>query len=428
MKFNLLNPGFNLPHRPRLPLAVVAAGCLSFGCLIHADMVTDWNATLSQAILVANELGPVQARKAAIVQLSVYDAVNGIARKYQPYLVTEPAPGGARQEAAAAMAAYTALVAVYPAQKATFDAQLAASLLTIPGHRGKSQSIARGLEWGETVANEVLTWRNTDGFSTPSPPIFGGTAIGEWRSVPDGTKSGALPGYRYMTPFFLSSASQFRPGPPPDLTSAQYAADFNETKSLGGQNSSTRTAEQTQLALLWQATSVAGENAIARSVVPADASLVDNARLFALLNMAVVDAIIVGFDCKYTYMFWRPYHAIHFADQDGNPDTTADTTWNSLVQPVPNHPEYLSFHSITVGLFMAILRNELGDNISFTLTAPSMPGVSRTYNSFSEAADEVKDARIWGGLHFSNSCNVGQAKGNLLADYVLSNFLLPVAK
>jgi len=141
--------------------------------------------------------------------------------------------------------------------------------------------------------------------------------------------------------------------------------------------------------------------------------------------MAAVDAFIVGFDCKYTYLFWRPYHAIRFADQDGNPDTTADPNWDSLVQPVPNHPEYLSFHSIVTGVFMRILANELGDNHTFTLTAPTLPGVSRQYDSFSEAADEVKEARIWGGLHFRNSCNVGQEKGNALADYVLANFLLP---
>jgi len=199
-------------------------------------MVTEWNATLSAAINATSDLPPVQARKAAIVQVAVYDAVNGIARKYQPYFVTDRAPRGARQEAAVAQAAYITLVAMYPAQKALFDAQLADSLATIPGIRGHSQSIARGLEWGEFVANAILAWRSTDGFSTPYPPIFGGTAIGEWRSVPDGTKPGALPGYRYMTPFTLMSASQYRPGPPPDLTNAQYAADLNENQGAWTQN------------------------------------------------------------------------------------------------------------------------------------------------------------------------------------------------
>jgi len=229
-----------------------------------------------------------------------------------------------------------------------------------------------------------------------------------------------------MTPFFLLSASQFRPGPPPALTSAQYAADVNETESLGRNTSTTRTADQTQAALLWAASALAEESAIARSVLPEDAELVDNARLFALLDMTVVDAFIVGFDCKYTYMFWRPYHAIHFADQDGNPDTTVDTTWNSLVQPVPNHPEYLAFHAIVTGSFMRILMNSFGDDHSFTLMSPGLPGVSRTFSSFSQAVEEVKSARVWGGLHFRNSVEVGQRIGYTLADYVMNNFLLPV--
>jgi hypothetical protein len=409
---------------------LIAAGLMLAGLAsapdVRADMVTDWNATLSAAINATTDLPPVAGRKAAIVQVAVFDAVNGIARKYEPYFVTDRAPGGARQEAAVAQAAYTTLVALYPTQKAMFDSQLAASLASIAGSEGQSRSIERGLAWGELVANTILAWRSTDGFSTVYPPYFGGTAIGQWRSVPDGTKPAILPSFRYMTPFALSSASQFRPGPPPDLTSAQYAADLNETKTLGRNTGSTRTQRQTDLALLWAATAVAGENGIARSVVPEDASLVDNARLFALVNMAACDAFIVGFDCKYTYNFWRPYHAIRFADLDGNPDTTADPAWDSLVQPVPNHQEYMSFHGVVTSAFMRVLTHLLGDDHSFTLAAPALPGVSRLYNSFSEAADEVTEARIWGGLHFRNSCNVGHRAGIGLADYLVDNFLLPL--
>ena len=412
----------------RITFPSLLAACLVLSCYSRADMVTDWNATLSAAInaTAPPDSPPVQERKAAIVQVAVYDAVNGIARKYEPYFVTARAPGGARQEAAVAKAAYTALVALFPGQQAMFDAQLASSLASIPGSRGKSQSIARGLAWGEAVANAILAWRSLDGFSTIYPNIFGGTAIGEWRSVPDGSKPGILPGFRYVTPFLLTSGSQFRPGPPPDLTSALYAADVNETKAYGRNTGSLRTQEQTDIALLWATTAVAAENGIARSVVPDGASLVDNARLLALVNMAGCDGFIAGFDCKYTYLFWRPYHAIRFADQDGNPDTELDSTWDSLVQPVPNHPEYISFHSIITGAFMHILGRELGDNNSFILTTPSLPGVSRQYNSFSEAADEVKNARIWGGLHFRNSCNVGQEVGFVIADYALANYLRPV--
>src|SRR6266576_3983887 len=217
-------------HKLNLALAVLAISSIGAA---QADIVTDWNAKLSAAIDAAADSNPAAGRKAAIVQVAVFDAVNGIARKYQPYFVDAWAPGGARQEAAAAQAAYTTLVALYPTQKAAFAAQLAVSLASIPGGKSHSQSIARGRAWGEFVANTILAWRDTDGFSTPYPGYFGGTAIGQWRSVPDGTRAALLPGFRFMTPFALSSASQFRPGPPPDLTSAEYAADLNEVKALG---------------------------------------------------------------------------------------------------------------------------------------------------------------------------------------------------
>ena len=410
----------------KLALALIASA-LTFGAVSRADMVTDWNATLSAAInATPTDLPPVAGRKAAIIQVAVFDAVNGIARKYEPYFVTDRAPAGARQEAAAAQAAYSTLVALFPAQQAVFDTQLAISLVAMAGSGGSSRSIERGLAWGKLVANAILAWRSIDGFSTAYPPYFGGTATGQWRSVPDGLRAAILPGFRYMTPFALGSASQFRPGPPPALTSAQYATDLNETKALGRKTGSTRTQRQTDLALLWAATAVAGENTIARSVLPQDARLVDNARLLALVNMAACDAFIIGFDCKYTYNFWRPYHAIRFADADGNPDTTADADWDSLVQPVPNHQEYISFHGVVTSAFMRVLRHLLGDEHSFTLTAPALPGVSRAYSSFSEAADEVTEARIWGGLHFRNSCNVGHLAGNALADYLVDNFLQPL--
>ncbi len=131
------------------------------------------------------------------------------------------------------------------------------------------------------------------------------------------------------------------------------------------------------------------------------------------------------FDCKYTYNFWRPYHAIRNADLDGNPATTADPDWDSLAQPVPNHQEYISFHGVVTGAFMRVLMNLLGDNHTFTLTAPALPGVAREYSSFSQAVDEVKEARIWGGLHFRISCDVGQEAGYAYADYLVANFLLP---
>jgi hypothetical protein len=413
-----------LLYRSLVAVAVLTALAL------RADMVTDWNVNLEKAAKVAAQLPPVEARIAAIVQVAVFDAVNGIERQYQPYFVTERAPGGARAEAAVAQAAYTALKALYPAQSATFDAELAASIATIPGHQGNSQSIARGLAWGEHVANLILALRSMDGFSATVPNYFGSFDPGVWRSLPtatnpDGTLPAVFPQYRFMVPFAIASGDQFRPGPPPALTSPEYAADVNTVKDLGRVNSATRTPDQTQLAQLWQATSIVDLFRGIRPVLPPNASLDDNARLLALLSMASVDALIAIFDAKYTYNLWRPFHAIRHADIDGNPLTDADPTWTALVF-APRHQEYPSAHCIATGAFMRVASAILGDENQFVLSSPGFPNFTWTFDRFSDAAEQVKGARVWAGIHYPNSCNVGGAMGILVGDYVLGHTLLPV--
>jgi hypothetical protein len=411
-------------------LFAVALLALTDASRVAADMVTDWNVNLEKAAKVAAQLPPQEARIAAIVQVAVFDAVNGIDRQYEPYFVTESAPGGARQEAAVAMAAYTALKALYPAQAATFDAELAASIATIPGHQGKSQSIARGLAWGEHVANMILTLRSLDGFSAVVPGYFGGTGPGVWRSLPtatnpDGTLPAVFPQYRFMVPFAIASQGQFRPGPPPALTSPEYAADVNAVKDIGRVNSSTRTSDQTQLALLWQAVSIVDLFRSVRQVLPPDASLVDNARLFAVLGATSCDSLIAIFDAKYTYNLWRPYHAIRLADTDGNPLTDPDPAWTALVF-APRHQEYPSAHAIATGAFMRVLELTLGDEHTFTLSSPGFPSFTWTFDRFSDAAEQVKQARVWAGIHYPNSVKVGGAMGVALGDYVADHFLLPL--
>jgi hypothetical protein len=417
------------------PTLIIASSLALAGLALcstaRADMVTDWNATLVEAATASTstDLPPVAARKAAIVQVAVFDAVNGIARKYEHYMVTERAPRGARQEAAAAQAAYTTLVALYPTQKAMFDAQLAASLASLAGHKGDSKSISRGLDWGEHVANLVLAARSTDGSSATYPGYFGGTGPSVWRSLPtataaDGTLAAVLPQWRYVVPFALVSPDQLRPGPPPDLTSAEYAADVNEVKNIGRVDSTTRTADQTSLAKLWAAPDF-NLFRVAPQVLPRHASLVDNARLLALLGIEECDALIAIFDAKYTYNFWRPYHAIRLADTDGNPLTDPDPTWTSLIFP-PRHQEYPSAHAITSGGFMRVLARVLGDEHTFTLSVPSMPTFTWTFDRFSDAAAQVKEARIWAGIHYRNSVNVGGAMGVALGDYVVENVLRPL--
>ena len=411
-------------------LALLLLANLSPFSALRADQVTDWNLTTGNAIKTAAVNPGIQGRILAIVHTAVYDAVNGIVGKYTPYFVTESAPPGARPEAAAAQAAYTALKSLFPAQTATFDAQLADSLANIPGG-ANSVAVQRGLYWGDHVANLILAWRAGDGFSTPPPPYFGSTTIpGVWRSIAtgtnaDGTLPAVFPQMAVLVPFAMTSHSQFRPGPPPALDSAQYAADVNETKALGRFDSAIRTPDQTQLALLWQATAAAEENRVARSVVPPENSLVDNARLFALLNIVACDTIVAAFDAKYTYNLWRPYHAIRLAASAGNPAVEPDPTWNSLFL-APRHQEYVSAHAILTGGFMRVLAQELGDEHTFTIVARDYPNFTWTFQRFSDAAAQVKEARIWAGIHYRNSCDVGNALGVQIADYVLANFLLPL--
>jgi hypothetical protein len=221
----------------------------------------------------------------------------------------------------------------------------------------------------------------------------------------------------------MANPDQFRPGPPPALTSVEYATDLNEVKDIGRSDSTTRTADQTRLAQLWAAADL-NEFRIARQVLPPDASLVDNARLLALLGIEGADALIAVFDAKYTYNLWRPYHAIRLADTDGNPLTDPDPTWTSLIFP-PRHQEYPSAHGVYTGGFMRVLARLLGDEHTFTLSVPSIPTFAWTFDRFSDAASQVKEARIWGGIHFRNSVNVGSEMGVALGDYIVENFLLP---
>jgi hypothetical protein len=366
----------------------------------------------------------------------VFDAVNSIAREYTPYYVTELAPPGARAEAAAAQAAYTVLTVLYPSQATALNEHLAKSLVAIAGHQGNSQSIARGRAWGEYVANQILQLRSGDGWSATPPPYLGSLDPGVWRSIPfagnaDGTVAAAFVQVAILSPFAMSSPSQFRPGPPyaPTLAEAlatsEYAADLNEVKAIGRVDSAIRTSDQTELAFLWQAIGAIDENRAARSLVPPENSLVENARLFALLNIATCDALIASMDSKFAYELWRPHHAVRLADTDGNADTEADPNWTALIL-APRFPEYVSNHASITGAFMHTLARLLGDEQSFTLSSPNYPSFAWTFESCSDASDQAGEARIWAGIHYRHSCDVGQSVGHAVADYVLDNFLLPV--
>jgi len=409
--------------------------------IARADDVTDWNQHMLRAGTLGGTSPLVMSRVAAIVQAAVFDAVNGIDRKYAPVHVPPAGPAGASRRAAAVEAAYTALLALYPAQQSTFDARLAVSLAAIASDPHEtSAGITSGIAWGQTAANGILDWRATDGFTPAPAPFQGGSAVGQWRPTPPGFLPGAGPQFAYMKPWVIGAPSQFHPAGPPALTSARYTADFNETKSMGSISSPIRTADQTIYAWFWAAsTATYIWNHLADSLLlergegdddsghPGERhnSLLENARVLALLDLAMADAAIACWEAKYSYVFWRPVTAIPLADTDGNPATTADASWKPLFA-TPAHPEYPSGHSTVSGAAAVVLANFFGEKRHFTMDNDLLIGVTRSFRSFTQALDEVKNARIFAGIHFRSACDDGQTIGIQVAELVLDNALLPV--
>jgi len=410
-----------------LVLAALAGGLPT---ALRADEVTDWNKIMLQAALVAPAPSPlVMSRVGAIVQVSVFEAVNGIDRRYAPVHAVPfgPVPGASRR-AAAVQAAYAALVRLFPSQKSTFDTKLAASLAAIASDASENgESIARGIDWGQAASDAIWTWRSTDGFTPTPPPFLGGTAVGQWRPTPPGLLSGAGPQFAYMTPWVIASPSQFRPAGPPALTSAQYATDFNETKSMGSLSSATRTADQTLASQFWNASTGTyfWDNIAIALNAQRHATLSENARLLALVNVAMADAAIACWEAKYHYVAWRPVTAIPLADTDGNPDTTADPSWTPLLT-TPAHPEYPSGHSSLSGAAAAVLASTFGNGTAFSIDSDVMVGTVRSFTSFSSALAELQNARIFAGIHFRTACADAQATGTAVANYILANVLQPV--
>jgi hypothetical protein len=366
---------------------------------------------------------PPSARSGAIVQASVFDAVNGIDRRYAYYHVPPASPRGTSRAAAAAGAAYTALVALIPGQRPLFDAQLAATLAQLaddPAHPG--QAVRRGLAWGTTVANVILAWRATDGYTTPPPPYTVTPGAGYWQPTPPAFLGPpAAPLFRQfaaVTPFALTSASQFRPPGPPPLDSARWAQDLAEVQALGSATSTTRTPEQTQTAIFWQDdTPAAMWNRVADQLAQADdLPLAQNARLLAQLNIALADATIAVWNAKNAYNFWRPVTAIRAAS---NP------AWTPLL-PTPAFQEYPSAHSGVSSAAASVLASFYGNDTPFTVTSAGLPGVQRDFTTFSSAVQQVEDARIHAGFHFRFSCADGATLGAQVARYVTSTLMQPV--
>jgi hypothetical protein len=423
-------------RRPPRRLAIEA---LEPRQLMAGDMVLAWNELLDAAIREDNtQIGPTYAaRNYTIVHGAIYDAVVGITRSHHPLLVDVVAPYYASLDAAVASAAYHALLGLYPLQAGRFDAFYEQCLENIPDGIEEDAGIALGAE----VAAAILANRSTD-HAGDVVPYIPGTQPGNWRPAPPIETTPAWgPGWGHVTPFVIQSGSQFRPPPPPEMTSAVYAAAFNEVKSLGAVNSTTRTADQTEIGIFW-GYDRAGMgpppiffNQIARTISQTEGlTLEENARLFALANLAQADAGIVSWEAKYAYNFWRPITAIREADNDGNPETIADPAWEPLGAPggsvvanfTPPFPAYTSGHATFGAAYFRMLANFLGtDAYSFDISSDELPGVVRHYDSFSQAAAENARSRIYLGIHWNFDDSFGQSTGREVADYIFDRALRP---
>ena len=417
-----------MKHRVKV-LFVSVLSAAAFAAVARANEVGDWNRILLQSALAGGTNPLVMSRVGAIFQASVFDAVNGIERRYTPVHVEPAAPRGASVRAAAVQAAYVALSHLYPAQQAPLDSKREVALAAIASGASaeSSESIARGTEWGQTVADAIWNWRLGDGFAPPPPPFLGGNAVGEWRPTPPAFAPGAGPQFASMTPWVIESPSQFHPPGPPALTSARYTTDYDETKTMGRIDSAVRTADQTTFSRFWNAsTGTYYWDTIALGFAERrNLTLSETARLLALVNLAMADAAIGCWEGKYSYVFWRPVTAIPLGATDGNPDTAEDLTWTPLFA-TPAFPEYPSGHSCVSGAAGRILSDYFGDDNSFSIGSDVMVGVTRTFDSFSSALDEIKNARVFAEIHYRTACDDGQALGIGVADYVLENALTPI--
>jgi len=387
------------------------------------DQVILWNQEL-QKVLVAPGAQPASihpTRTLAITQIAVYDAVNGILGGGEPLVVDLHGPRSASADAAAAAAAHTSLDALLPTQQPNIDAFFQSSLAQL----GSGEHVDQGIRFGNEVADTVLAARANDG-ATATPPVFTPqTGPGEYQLTPPAFAPAGFTQTSQVTPFVLETASQFRPAPPPALTSSKYAADFNEVKSLGELNSATRTADQTAIGRFWGAAPIwIVWNQIAdQAAAGFGNSLQQNARLFAALNTTLADSAIALYDAKYAYHHWRPITAITAGDQ-GNPNTVADPNWVPLANTA-NDPSYPGAHATFSQAANTVLEDFFGTDVfSFSLTNPTVD-LTRSFTSFSAASDEASESRIFAGQHFRSDEEAGQTLGSQVADFVVDHSLLP---
>jgi hypothetical protein len=408
------------PMKAILCSVLAALASIALARPVSADVITDWNEK-AVAYVVAHNLGPPPAERIlAMVHVAMFDAVNSIERRYQPYLVSLPAAATVSKEAAAAAAAGTVLAGVNPQAQVEVKAALAAYLAAIPASAGK----AEGIKLGEAIAAKILEARAGDGARTPEsyrtttpPGVYVPTPV-MW-----------APMWPNVKPFAMTSASQFRPAPPISLTSVEWAADYNEIKALGRIDSKARSVRQTEDARFWLAVDGRVYYPVVRALSAAkNLGVLDRARLFALVAVARADALIAVFDAKYLYAFWRPLTAIRHGDNDDNPATERDGTWRPIAE-TPMHPEYPCAHCITAASMCAVLEAVFGsaETPEFAITSPTAPGVTHRWTNLRAFVTEVSEARIWAGFHYRFSIRVGEDMGRRIGEHAVKNVMQPVA-
>ena len=405
-----------------LGLALIAA--LSSPAPARADVVLDWNAIAVSA--TGTGQGPFnQARLLAITQLAVFEAVNAIAREYEPYLGTVVAPAGASADAAAVTAAHRVLKNYLPGSAAMLDAALATSLAAMPDGSAK----AGGIATGEAAAAAMIAARVNDGATPPMFYLPASTNPGAWQLTPSCPPGGGVfYHWRDVKTFGIAVAADFRAEAPPALTSHQYAKDYDEVRRVGRSDSTDRPADRANVVRFYAATSPGYVvNSAARQLASAKGhSLVRNARSLALLNMAVSDALVVSFDTKYHFDLWRPETAIRNADVDGNPETIADASWTPYI-PSPCFPAYASNHASGSYSGSEILRRLYGAaGHKIAMSNPAVPGISFEYHTLKDICADVDDARIYGGIHFRFDQEGGARLGRIVATAVYLKHLTPV--
>ena len=417
--------------------ALAAVIAVAVPAVAQANEVTNWNAIAQNTILAQPpnaSAAPASAVFMAMVQGSVYGAVNAIDRRHRPYLVQRRFPH-ASEEAAAATAAFRVLDALFPAQHDALQAQYDASLAGIPEGRAKG----KGIEVG-TMAAEAMLAEGHDGRAGPIPPLPP-VGPGYWQPLLDANGNPILdpsPWVALARPFLVRSSSQFRTAGPNALTSSAYTGDFNEVVQLGALDSPFRTPEQTHIAVFWQSNPMATWNGVARRLAEEwQLDISDSAVLFGMMDLTAGDAQINCWNDKYYWGFWRPIGAIRQADTDGNPDTTADPNWRPLFVPTldpaiagvgpplntPPYPDHPSGHLCFSSSSMHALQDFFGtDEVTFFVTSSRFPGEQRSFDRFSDVISQLVQARIWAGIHFREADEQGALLGERVARYTQQHY------